>query len=287
MSTKQHLMVLAVAVVAGLAGGALADDEQLGRAASDPAQIAAIVAGMDAADVPDFAGQVMQAAARMPLSPRVRLQQMQAVSQAFLKAVPPDRLDAALAQLILNVPFQMMPEWVGGFKPALAEQTAAMDDAAYDKLAAGVLKRIDADETLPAEDKTIFATFAIVLMARGKSGGADEAFAGRMLPVLPAAYRDQVAAAVPAALAGDYAMLLGPDAGARLVVPSGGTTGQAEVIKPDPLGLVVKQPSLLVYDVNRPFPIPEAAGVGQPAQPTDAHAESPSPVVPPPYRGQF
>jgi hypothetical protein len=142
------------------------------------------------------------------------------------------------------------------------------------------LKQIETADGLSDEDKTIYATFAIVLLARGKSPEELDAFVKRMLEVMPVASRDQVAAAASPALGGDYSLLLGPSTtGQRLVRPYGGTLGQAEILTaPNSFGETVKQPSLLIYDVNRPFPLPRGPQGG---------ATPPPPVVPPPYVGQF
>ena len=263
-------------------------DEQVGRAAADPQQVAAIVATMKADEVPAFAGKVMQATANMPVSPKLRLRQLTGGSGEFLTAIAPEETPALLGQLIVNIPFQMLPGWVSGFKPAVDEKTAAMDDAAFDQFSSQVLKQIDANEALSDEDKTIYTTFAIVLLARGKTVESNEAYLERMLAVLPETYRAQVAAAAPAALAGDYSLLLGPQAADRLVTPQGGIMGQAPVPVADPLGVVTLQPNLLIYDVNRPFPLPVGpeGDDTRPPRPPQSETET-TPVVPPPYRGQF
>ncbi len=285
MHNKMYRWMMVIAACTCCVRQSVADDEQLGLAASDPLQVSAIVAQKKAAEVPAFAGQVMQAIAKMPLSPKLRLQQMQDVSAEFLKASPQDELSPLLAQMVMNVPFQMLPGWVDAFKPSVDERTALIVDDAHDKLASGVLKQIEAADGLSDEDKTIYATFAIVLLARGKSPEELDAFVKRMLDVLPAGYRDQVAAAAPAALNGDYSLLLGPGAsGERLVKPSGGTLGQSEILtSPNSFGETIKQPNLLVYDVNRPFPLPRATEGGA----TVGGTSTPAPVVPPPYVGQF
>ncbi len=267
----------------------LADDEQIGLAASDPAQVAGIIAQMDAGDVPAFAGQVMQAIATMPVSPALRLQQMQDVAEEFLKFAPPEVLASLLSHLIMNVPFQMLPELNDAFRTCVAERTAAMDDAAYDIFTEGVLDQIEEADALTDEDRTIYATVAIVVLARGETPEAVDAFVERTMDSLPETYQAQVMAAVPQAMAGDYSTLLmlaseTPDSSpsetpasspsetpaSSPVVPS--SMGQAEVVTSESIGLVVEQPNDLAVDVNRPFPLPPS---------------EPEPPVPPPYTGQF
>ena len=170
---------------------AAAADDQLGLAASDPSQVPSIVTAMEAKAVPDFAGQVMQAAAKMPISPRRRLAQMRDIAVEFAKAVPAAELPALLAQLVVNTPFQMLPGWVEAFKPLLAAQLKPIDDNAYAKLAAGVLKEIGGAETLTDEDKTIFTTFAMVLLARGKTPEEEQAFAASLLDALRARHAQE------------------------------------------------------------------------------------------------
>ncbi|NLF22743.1 MAG: hypothetical protein GX590_06220 [Lentisphaerae bacterium] len=274
MHNRIAVGVAAVSLCIGLLGTCLANDEQIGAAASDPRQVSELVAGMAAQDVPAFAGEVMKAIANMPVSPAVRLRQMREVATAFLAAVPKGQESALLAQLIMHVPLQMLPGWVAAFKPAVGEKTAALDDAVLHTLAADVLKAIDAGEGLSDEDKTIFTTFAIVLLARAPTPEENKAFLDRLLPVLPESYREQVAAAAPAALEGDYTLLLGPSA-FRLVEADGKLAART-ILTTTASGQMAEQ---LIRDVNRPAPLPGPA--------EEAPPPVPSPVIPPPYAGQF
>lgn len=285
MSARMKMLygTAALGVGLGLALPSLAGDGQLGLAASDPSQVAGIVAGMQADEVPAFGGQVVAAVARMPLSPKLRQKQLLDVATELAKATP--ALPATLAEMVANVPLQMLPEWVGAFKTPLREQTAGMPDAGYEKMAADVLAGLDARDDLSADDKTIRVTFAIVLLARGKSPEEDRKFADTLIAGLSEQYRGQVAAAAPSALEGDYTRLLGPGADFRLVVPTGGLMGAAPVIEQDQFGQVARQPNLLVYDVNRPFPLPR--GVEGEPEPTRPSSTGSHPVIPPPYGGQF
>lgn len=265
----------------------VAADEQMGLAASDPGQVPTIIEKMEAKAIPAFAGQVMQAAAKMPTSPKRRLEQMRDVAVAFAAAIPAAELPALLAQLVIHTPFQMLPDWVDVFRPPLAEQLKPLDEAAYDKLAADVLKHIGDAGALSDEDKTIFTAFAIVLLARGKDLDESGAFAARLLPLLPASYRDQVAAAVPAALAGNYAPLLGPEAGRmRLVIPQT-MPGEHQGTLADVLGGVARQPYLLVHDVNRPAPLAKTEIADRSPEPPSVTTTTPKPVIPQPYKAQF
>ena len=274
MHNRMAVGVVAVSLCIGLLGSSLANDEQIGVAASDPRQVPELVAGMAAQDVPAFAGEVMKAIANMPVSPAVRLRQMREVATAFLAAVPKGQESALLAQLIMNVPFQMLPGWVAAFKPAVSEKTGALTDTAHETLAADVLKAIDAGEGLSDEDKTIFTTFAIVLLARAPTPEENKAFLDRLLPVLPESYRGQVAAAAPAALEGDYTLLLGPSA--FRLVEADGKSGARTILTTTASGQMAEQ---LMHGVNRPAPLPGPA--------EEAPPPVPSPVIPPPYAGQF
>ena len=284
MSKKRYVCAAVIAACLCWTRVAVAADEPLGLAASDPQRIAGLVGQMDAKEVPAFAGRVMQAVAKMPTSPKHRLRQLSEVAVEFAGATAPAERPALLARLVMNTPFQMLPGWVEAFKPPLAEQLKPVDDAAYDKLAAAVLKEIEGAEALTDEDKTIFTTFAIVLLARGKDPDESLAFANRLFPLLPGAYRDQVAAATPAALAGDYTLVLGPDAGRmRLVIPEA-KQGDRPVNLAEVLGGVATQPDLLVHDVNRPAPLIRTdLGDPTPAPPST----TPKPVIPEPYKAQF
>jgi hypothetical protein len=284
MSKKRYACAAVIAACLCCSRVAVAADEPLGLAASDPQRIAGLVGQMDAKEVPAFAGRVMQAVAKMPTSPKHRLRQLNEAAVEFARAAAPAEQPALLARLVMNTPFQMLPGWVEAFKPPLAEQLKPVDDAAYDKLAAAVLKEIEGAEALTDEDKTIFTTFAIVLLARGKDPDESLAFANRLFPLLPGAYRDQVAAATPAALAGDYTLVLGPDAGRmRLVIPEA-KQGERPVNLAEVLGGVATQPDLLVHDVNRPAPLIRTdLGDPTPAPPTT----TPKPVIPEPYKAQF
>ena len=284
MSKKRYACAAVIAACLCCSRVAVAADEPLGLAASDPQRIAGLVGQMDAKEVPAFAGRVMQAVAKMPTSPKHRLRQLNEAAVEFARAAAPAEQPALLARLVMNTPFQMLPGWVEAFKPPLAEQLKPVDDAAYDKLAAAVLKEIEGVDGLTDEDKTIFTTFAIVLLARGKDPDESLDFANRLFPLLPAAYRDQVAAATPAALAGDYTLVLGPDAGRmRLVIPEA-KQGERPVNLAAVLGGVATQPDLLVHDVNRPAPLFRTdLGDPTPAPPTT----TPKPVIPEPYKAQF
>lgn len=287
MSKKRVCCLMVASACLCLARIVVAADEQLGLAASDPRQVPAIVAAMEAKAVPAFAGQVMQAAAKMPTSPRHRLGQMRDLAVEFAKAAPAAELPALLAQLVINTPFQMLPGWVDAFKPPLAAQLKPVADAPYEKLAAGVLAHIGQATNLSDEDRTIFTTFAMVLLARGKTSEEEKAFAVRLLPALPAAYRDQVGAALPAALAGDYTPLLGPAAArGRLVMPHG-KVGDRPVNLADVLGEVAKQPDLLVHDVNRPAPLERTEIADRSPVPPAVTTTTPKPVIPEPYKAQF
>jgi hypothetical protein len=282
MYSRIAVGVVAAALSIELLVPCLANDVQIGAAASDPQQVPALIAGMPAQEVPAFAGQVMEAIANMPVSPAVRLRQMREVATAFLAAAPQGQEPALLAQLITHVPFQMLPGWISAFKPAVGEKTAAMTDAAYETLAADVLKAIDAGEEWSDEDKTIFTTFAIVLLARAPAPEENKAYLDRLLPVLPESYRGQVAAAAPAALAGDYSLLLGPTA--FRLVEAHGTVGARMIQTTTVSGRLAEQ---LIHDVNRPAPIATQEEEGRPVVPRPVIPHVTSPVIPPPYVGQF
>lgn len=286
MNRKRYIHAAIAAVCLSLSWFAVAADESLGVAASDPRRIAGIVGKMEAAEVAPFAGQVMQAVAKMPTSPKHRMRQLCDVAVEFTRTADPAGRAAVLGHLVMNTPFQMLPGWVAGFKPPLDELLKPLEDPAYDKFSAAVLKEIGDAEGLTDEDKTIFTTFAIVLLARGKDQDENLAFANRLFPLLPAAYRGQVAAATPAALSGDYTPLLGPEAGRMRIVMPEAKEGERPVNLPEVLGGVAKQPDLLVHDVNRPAPLIRTdLGVPTPPPPA-ATSTTPKPVVPPPYKGQ-
>ncbi len=268
---------------------ALTNEERVGLAAADPQQVAELVAAMDAKATPLFAGEVVEAIASMPLSPVLRLRQMRDSAAAFLQAVPAAQRPELLARMVSSIPFQMLPRWVDGFKPELKAATAEMSAADYKKLATAAVEAVAGIEELSDEAKTIYTTFIITLLSRGESQEEREEFASALLPAVAAACRDQVEAALPSALQGDYAMLLGPEM--MRLVEAHGKMGARRVATADALGEVAEEAERLIHDINRPAPLILRPRDGEltptPPHHTSAGVPSSSPVIPPPYRGQF
>jgi hypothetical protein len=263
------------AVLACVSGGAVAN-ETVGLAAARPERIGELVAGMEAAAVAPFAGQVIEAIAKMPVSPGRRVRQMATAAEAFLAAAPADRRAALIGQIVGHVPPRLLPSWVETFKPAAAALVAGLDGPAHAAFTADVLKAIDA---LPLDDeaKTVRAAFAMALLNRAATAEEREPYIKAAVAALPESYRDEVAAAAPAALAGDYTMLLGPEtrpfrlvtpggvpAATNVVVQVGGITIRNTVASPAP-----DEVPILGVGLERPPVLP------------------PPPVIPPPYKGQF
>ncbi len=262
--------------------------EQVGQAAVDPGLIESMVAPMNDAEAMDFAAKVMDAVAGMPISPRRRVLQMNAVAEAFLAASPEGRQAGMLATLIGSVPPQMLPAWFEAFKPTAGALTADLDTAAHAAFTSKVLQAVDTLD-LNAEEKTIYTTFAIALLARDGNQEELDTYLAAVLVAVPSAYRDEVAAAAPAALAGDYVPLLGPDAAKfNLVTPDPKRPPTVSYVGELATGnnaYYGKDESIFIgVGLERPpiFPMPptEAAPVATPPPVRP-------PVIPPPYQGQF
>ncbi len=277
--------MLSATLCISLAGPLLAN-ETIGAAAADPSQIAGLVAKMEAKEVAPFAGQVTDAIAKMPISPGRRVRQMAQAARAFLDAAPAGQQAPLIGWQLGGVPPRLLPAWVSALKPTVGALTAELDDAAHDAFTAKVLQTIDGLQRT-ADEKTILATFALALLAREQTPAEAEKSLAAAVATLPAGYRDQVAAAAPSALQGDYRMLLGTEAETfRLVVPDPQPTNT--VVQVGGLATRLTAPrtddETIFIDVGleRPSVLPVGEGV---------HRSSPalqrsSPVIPPPYPGQ-
>ncbi|MDD5706087.1 MAG: hypothetical protein PHR35_09185 [Kiritimatiellae bacterium] len=280
---RRNIALLSVmGLCVGLAGIARSN-EQVGAAASDPGAIAGIVGAMGAGDVAPFAGQVMDAIAKMPLAPKRRVRQMAVAAEAFLNASPEGQQAVLIGWELGNVPPRLLPGLVDAFKPAVSALTSSLDAAAHAAFTAKVLTTIDG-LSLDDESKTIAATFALVLLARSQTPEETEKYLAAAVAVLPESYRDEVAAAAPSALNGDYTMLLGPEAETfRLVSPDAKVTNavvQVGVMTTRETAPRTDDETIFIdVGLERPSVLPIGEGGTSPSPS--------SPVVPPPYKGQF
>lgn len=273
----------AILIVAVLTAGAGRANERIGAAAADPSKIASLVAGMEAGGVAPFAGEVAAAIAKMPIAPDKRISQLVGATRAFLDAAPAARVDE-LAQILTHVPYRMLPPFVTALKAPLAAQLSTLDAKQYDQFCADVLTAIDHFE-LADDAKMVYASFAIVLLARGETPEANEAAAKKMAETVPATYRDMVLAVLPPTLAGDYTAIFGPQAESlRLVKPVTPADPTLEVGGLTTLTTVERNSDESIFidvGLERPSVLPEGPGT------TRERPSRSSPPVPEPYRGQW
>lgn len=270
-----------------LAGASWADSGKVGAAASNPRRIGELVAAMEAAEVAPFAGQVIEAVSQMPLSPSVRIRQMGEVAARFMDAAPAGGAPALLAAMLPSVPPHMLPGLVRSLKPRVDLEVAELSDGELEKVIADTLGAIAANEEIDDESKAACSAFAVALLWRPpavEGEAAQEELLGRLMAGLPEGYRDHVAAATPAALQGDYSLLLGP--AAERFVESYGKIGPRSMLAHTEYDTHADRDT---HDVNRPAPISRLLVVGE--EPSTSSSTAPSvsssPVIPPPYAGQF
>ena len=276
---------VALAGALALAGIAFAAGENITEAARDTAKIPELVKSLEGQKGSDFAADVISAIAAMPGNPSRKVKKMADAAEAFLGSVPDGELSSLLANLVANVPFASLPAWVDSFKGSVDEFTKDMPDAAYNKLVNDVMAKINKLGDTSDADKTVISAFALKLLARGSTEEEKTEWLNKI--ALPAAYRDQVKAAMPGVFGGNYDSVLGPDTkvvkvgGGRIVEPG----SDAEIVRAatsTSTPLVTTPADLETEDrsgLERPEPL---GGGAAPPPPT-----KPKPPVTTPYKGQF
>ena len=237
----------------------------------------------------------------MPGNPSKKVNQMAAAAKAFLGTVPDGELASLLANMVANVPFASLPAWVDSFKPSVDDFTQGLSDDAYGKLVTDVMAKINKLGDTSDADKTVISAFALKLLARAKSLEDKTDWANTI--ALPAAYADQVKAAMPGVFSGNYDAVLGPDTKIvkasydRIVTPGSDIELQEEAVRTGttPVGTPVVPAAQDRLGIERPEPlIPPPPAAGKPSKPAKppkptqpSQPPKPKPPVPPPYKGQF
>ena len=287
---------VALASAFALAGIAFAAGENITQAAQDTSKIPELVKSLEGQKGSDFAADVISAIAAMPGNPSRKVKKMADAAEAFLGSVPDGELASLLANMVANVPFASLPAWVDSFKGSVDAFTKDMTDASYNKLVNDVMAKINKLGDTSDADKTVISAFALKLLARGSNEEEKTEWLNKIS--IPAAYRDQVKAAMPGVLSGNYDSVLGPDT--KVVKAS-----EVRIVEPDSDAALVEAatatattPITVSADkeiedrsgIERPEPLVPPAAV--PAKHGKKPAKKPTPPkpvppVPPPYKGQF
>ena len=300
MTMKRAVVALASALVC--AGMTFAAGEEITQAAQDTSKIPELVASLQGQKASEFAADVISAIATMPGNPSRKVKQMASAAEAFLGSVPEGELSSLLANLVANVPFASLPAWVDSFKGSVDSFTKNLTDEAYNKLVNDVMAKINKLGDTSDADKTVISSFALKLLARAKNPEEQTEWLNKV--ALPAAYADQVKAAMPGVFGGNYDAVLGPDTKivkndtVRIVEPGSDVTLVDEATKTDttPIGMPVIPAAEDREGVERPEPMNTGtgtgSGTGRPSRPSKPSKNteptpSPKPPVPPPYQGQF
>ena len=292
---KKTMIALAGAAIC--AGMALAAGEDITQAAQEPSKIPELVKALDGTKGSEFAADVISAIAVMPGNPSKKVTKMATAAEAFLNSVPDGEIASLLANLTANVPFASLPAWVDSFKPAVDAFTKDLADDAYGKLVNDVMSKINKLGDTSDADKTVISCFALKLLARGKTPEEKTDWLGTI--AVPAAYADQVKAAMPGVFAGNYDAILGPETkivkadSGRIVVPGDDIALQEESLAAATSVGKPAGPSSEGEEgqgINRPEPllVPAKPTPPPPKKPSKpAKPAKPKPPVPPPYKGQF
>ncbi len=288
---------VALAGAFALAGIAFAAGENITQAAQDTSKIPELVKSLEGQKGSDFAADVISAIAAMPGNPSRKVKKMADAAEAFLGSVPDGELASLLANMVANVPFASLPAWVDSFKGAVDGFTKDMTEASYNKLVNDVMAKINKLGDTSDADKTVISAFALKLLARGSSVEEKTEWLNNVS--IPAAYRDQVKAAMPGVLNGNYDSVLGPDtkvvkaSDIRIVQPQADAdivkvaTATATVPVTTPADAETEDRS----GIERPEPLagPAAAPAVKSGKKPAKKPAPPKPVppVPPPYKGQF
>ena len=278
---------------------AFAAGENITQAAQDPSKIPELVKALEGQKGSEFAADVISAIAAMPGNPSQKVKKMAAAAESFLGTVPDGEFASLLANMIANVPFASLPAWVDSFKGSVDAFTKDLSDEAYDKLVNDVMSKINKLGDTSDADKTVISAFALKLLSRGKTPEEKTDWLNKV--ALPAAYADQVKAAMPGVFAGNYDSILGPETKVvksgfdRIVVPADDVKLQEESLATDttPVGMPVVPAAEDRVGIERPEPlIAPGTGTGTGTRPKPRPSQggkkpSPKPPVPPPYQGQF
>ncbi len=262
-------------------------DARVGGAATDPTKIAGLVAAMPATECAGFIKDVVVASSRLPVPPEKRVARVADVIGAGLTAVANEARAEVLATALCAVPFTLLPATVDALAPQVRALTETLDAIAFDAFAVKVVAAVDS-LPLPAEDKTVYMTFAIVLLGRAAPQERLDEVIQTAFQAVPEAYRAAVEQMVAAALRGDYTAVFGPGAGAVIMVqpkePQSAVVQMADYWEREEVLRTVDETIFIDVGIERPS-IPTGEGES-PAEP-EPNPTVPVPPVPPPYLGQW
>ncbi len=288
---KMTVIALASALVC--AGMAFAAGENITEAAQDTSKIPELVKALEGQKASEFAAEVMSAIAAKPGNPAKKVKQMAAAAESFLGTVPQGELASLLANMIANVPFGSLPAWVDSFKGSVDSFTKDMTDETYNKLVNDVMAKINKLGDTSDGDKTVISAFALKLLARAKDPEEKTEWLNKV--ALPAAYADQVKAAMPGVFDGNYDSVLGPDtkivkvSDTPIVEPGDDRTIQEEAATTPttPIGIPDVPAAEDREGLERPEPLGSGTGTGTSTGTSTSSSKKKQPPVPTPYQGQF
>lgn len=274
MSMKTVCLILTAAVASTLAFAS--DNDAVTRAAGNTSEIPAIVAELKTPRA-SFAGDVMSAIASMPKSPVKKTEKMISAAKALIPLADEKKLDDMVVALVANTPFEALPVWTDKTRDAVQAIVASMDDKTYDALLASVMRKIGALKDYSNDDKTVVSTFALKLLARGKDVPARIESTAKAIKAIPAAYGKQVIEALPSALEGDYAPILGDT---KIISIPKFEKARTDSKVPTDLGANIPHgiAAPTIAEVKEPVVVPPV----EPVAPVP-----PAPPVPPVYAEQF
>ena len=260
--------------------------EDITQAAQDTSKIPELVKSLQGQKASEFAADVISAIAAMPGNPSRKVKQMASAAEAFLGSVPEGELSSLLANMVANVPFASLPAWVDSFKGSVDSFTKDLTDEAYNKLVNDVMAKINKLGDTSDADKTVISSFALKLLARAKNPEEQTEWLNKV--ALPAAYADQVKAAMPGVFGGNYDAVLGPDTkvvkadNIRIVEPGDDVAILEEAAKTGTtlIGMPVIPAAEDREGVERPEPLGSGTGTG-------TGTGKSKPPVTQPYKGQF
>ena len=284
---KTVLALAGAMAYVGVVCAAGADNVTL--AAQDTSKIPEIVKSLSGQKGSDFAADVISAVAAMPGKPSKKARTMANAAKGFLGAVPENELPQLLANLTANVPFNSLPAWVDAFKGPFDDFAKNIPEDTYNKMANDVMSMISKLGDTSDADKTVISAFAAKLLAKGSTPEEKAAWADKL--ALTAPYADQVKAALPSVLAGNYEAVLGPEAAVvksdeiRMVEPM---TDSDKVVRDPEVeeNFVSGNPILDAEErtgIDRPEPIVREPGTGK----GKSHKKTKKPPKPVPYPDQF
>ncbi|MGI6495566.1 MAG: hypothetical protein ACOX5G_05675 [Kiritimatiellia bacterium] len=273
---KTMALLVGCAFVAALS--VRADAPGVGDAVLDPSKIPAMLAAVE-----DLGGKVslleeaVSAAAELPIDPSDRLGRIAGVVSGGLDALPEEVRPGALAAMVCNIPFDLLPGAADALSPAMKQRTAAMDAEALQRYMAEAVGTVYR-QGLDADAADIYAAFVIALLSAENLEPALEA--------VPARSHDTVRAYVAAIQTDDYAAIFGAEGAEELIfalTPTDRPFGEAALAS----GIIALPPISAMMDIGLERPAIIEVDKGRYIGSSGYIGSSSGPPIPPPYKGQF